>query len=147
MNINKPLSIQELKQGDLIPKGIYKFEILNAEDTISKSGNDMIKLQIKIWLEDGRERIVFDYLLEALEYKLGHFADVVGLMDQYNSKTLNSYDCIGKCGSVKIGIQVDKSGQYPDKNIVVDYITTPVGSLMKPLPDVKDNFLNDSIPF
>lgn len=148
MKINNPLSDKDLKQGDLIPKGIYNFQVINAEEAISKSGNDMIKLQIKIWMEDGRERIVFDYLLEALEYKLGHFAEVTGLMDQYNSKLLTAHDCLNKTGSLKIGVQSDKNGIYPDKNAVIDYISDldHKPSALNPLPK-KENDLNDDLPF
>lgn len=150
MKINSPLSSKQLKEGNLIPTGVYNFQVVDAAEDVSKAGNDMIKLQLKIWLEDGRERYVFDYLLEALEYKLGHFAEVTGLMDQYNNKTLNAIDCLHKCGSVKIGIKSDKTGQYADQNAVLDYVNTPPGSLLSPIPQqaTKDDFINDDqLPF
>ena len=73
MRINKPLSQDELKQGDLMENGIYDFQVIKATEKISKSGNEMIELQLKVWESNGRERFIFDYLLEQLEYKIGHF--------------------------------------------------------------------------
>ncbi len=151
MNISKPLTDKQLKEGDLIPKGVYNFQVMNAEESISKAGNDMIKILVKIWMDDGRERTIYDYLLESMEFKLGHFAEVTGLLDQYKNNKLNAQDCIGKTGSLKIGIQSDKNGEYPDKNSIIDYITTPKSSMshpaaMKPLPVVKDD-LDGDIPF
>jgi hypothetical protein len=124
MRINNPLNEKQLAEGDLIPKGIYDFSIINAEEVLSKSGNEMIKLQVRIYMPDGRERILFDYLLEALEFKVGHFAEATGLLDTYQSGSLNAHECIGKSGKCKIIIQADKTNQYPDKSVIADYIPT-----------------------
>lgn len=149
MKISNPLNAKQLKEGDLIPKGVYSFEVVNAEEAVSKSGNDMIKITLKIWMENGRERMIDDYLLEALEFKLGHFAETTGLLDQYNNKVLNAMDCIGKTGLVKIIIKSDKSGVYPDKNSVIDYVIDKPGSLLMPIkPEIKkENFISDDLPF
>ena len=150
MRISYPLTQQELKQGDLIPKGIYNFEVINAEDTVSKSsGIDMIKLTIKIWLENGKERIIYDNLMESMKFKLGHFAEVTGLIDQYNANLLTPESCIGKTGSLKIIIQTDKNGVYPDKNSVVDYVPQIKSSMLNPLgiQGEKKEFINDDLPF
>ena len=149
MRVDKPLTSKQLKEGDLIPKGIYNFQVMTAEEQISQAGNDMIKLQLKIWLEDGRERTIFDYLLEAMEWKLGHFCEVADLVEQYNAKNVQAVDCIGKCGSLKVGIKVDKSGQYTDKNTVLDYLPEPKRSLSNPIKSDsgKPDFQDSDIPF
>src|SRR5690348_13902910 len=152
MRINTPLSQEELKQGDLVKKGEYDFLVVDAQEAVSKSGNDMIKLQLKIWTEDGRERIVFDYLLEALPFKTGHFAESVGLVAKYREGVLLAHDCIDKCGRLKLGIQEDKSGVYPPKNNVMDYIPTDEIQAEKSAAKVAaakagDPDLNDDLPF
>lgn len=124
MRINNPLSDQQLKQGDLIDPGIYIFEVMQAEEARSKSGNEMIKLKLRVHTIDNRERIIYDYLLEALEFKVGHFAEATGLLPKYKEGVLSAEDCIGKSGTLKIVIQSDKTGQYGDKNAVADYIPT-----------------------
>ncbi len=153
MRINKPLSEKEIKQGDLWAKGNYHFKVINAEEARSQSGNDMIKLTLTIWSEGGRTKIIFDYLLEALEYKLAHFAEATGLLQKYQSGSLSSYDCYGKEGELKLTIQVDKTGEYQDKNSVADYLLSEAAEAKKFDQITSKNKtessteLNDDIPF
>jgi hypothetical protein len=151
MRINNPMTPEQSKQGDLIPPGNYQFEVMEAKESMSKAGNDMIELKLKIFMPDGRERVIFDYLLEALEFKLAHFMECVGLFDKYTAGKVEAHDCWGKSGEVKIYIQKDKSGQYPDKSAVGDYLLTDAQNAVKQerkaaeLP--KNDFTNDEIPF
>ena len=151
MRIDKPLTQEQLKQGDLIPPGIYDFQVINAEETTSKAGNEMMKLQLTVWDEKGRERTIYDYLLESLEWKVGHFAEATGLFDNYVKGMLPADMCIGKSGQCKVYIQQDKTGTYGDKNSIADYIPTSEAIAAK--ADKKANNsksvpdLNDDIPF
>jgi hypothetical protein len=124
MRINKPLTEQQIKLGDLIEPGIYPFEIVEAEDTVSRAGNDMLKVKLKVFTPDGRERLVSDYLMEALEYKLAHFFESIGLYSKYAEGAVSAEDCWGRSGEVKIYTQIDKTGQYDPKSSVADYILT-----------------------
>lgn len=149
MRIEKPLTLDQAKAGDLIPPGNYQFEVMEAKESISKAGNDMIELKLKVFMPDGRERILFDYLMEKLEYKLAHFFECVGLFDKYSAGDVSADDCWGKSGELKVHIQKDKNGQYPDKSAVADYLLTPAQSAAKVERKVaaKDEFINDEIPF
>lgn len=121
MRIEKPLSQEQLKQGDLAPKGDYPFLIVEAEEATSKtSGADMIKLKVKVYAD--RERFVFDYLLEALSFKMGHFCEATGLIDKYQEGVLSAHDCEGKTGYLKLGIDDGSKSGYAPKNVVLDYI-------------------------
>lgn len=146
MRVEKPLTKEQLAQGDLIPPGIYEFEVLDAQEKVSKSGKDMIELQLKVWMPDGRVRTIFDYLLEALEFKMGHFAETVGLLPKYQEGYLNADDCIGKSGKAKIYTQKDKTGQYGDKSAIADYIVDDKVAPTTKKSDIDPN-LNDDIPF
>ena len=152
MRMNKPpMSREQAKQGDLIPAGTYPFEVVDASDEISKKGHDMIKLKLKIYLEDGRERILFDYLLEALEYKLAHFFEAIGKWEKYESGEFSADDCFGSSGEVKIYIQKDKDGQYGDKSAVQDYILTDGQQASKDARKEKhakvEDYIDDDVPF
>ncbi len=153
MNINKPLSREQSKQGDIIQPGIYPFEVVDASDEISQSGKEMIKLKLKVFLEDGRERIIFDYLLEAMEFKMAHFFDSVGLWDKYESGVVTADDCFGRSGELKVYIQKDKKGQHPDKSSVADYMLTDAQEAAKMERKVtaakqqSDDFKDDELPF
>lgn len=118
----KPKTAEEIATENLLPLGVYDFEVLEAEEATSAKGNDMIKLKLKVYEDDGGHRIVFDYLLEALAAKLRSAAEVCGLHPQYEAGELRATDFEGKVGKVKVGIQKDKAGQYPDRNAVLDYV-------------------------
>ena len=130
--------------------GIYPFEVSEAIDKKSKSGNDMIELKLKIWDQLGHERQCFDYLLESMAHKLRHFCEVGGLIDKYDSGDLQAVNCIGKSGHLELVIQVGKpkpeGGYYPDKNSVKDYIKTEKDAINAPINNIDPAF-DDSIPF
>lgn len=148
-----PKSEQELQEQNLILKGIYQFQVIESEDTVSKAGNEMIKLRLKLWDNEGNERTVYDYLTEAMLYKLKHFCDIVGLVDKYEAGTLHADDCMYKMGRVSIDIQKGNAnpngGMYPDKNVVKDYVVAPASSVNVPLTPANkvDPELDDEIPF
>lgn len=139
-----PKTEEQITQENLIPAGVYPFEIVRATDEVSKSQNEMIKLAIKVWDAEGAERFVYDYLLESMAFKLRHCAYACGLGDNYEQGTLHADDFVGRTGSLKLGIKKDKSGQYPDANQVNDYIVSESPQI-DPAP--LNKMLNDEIPF
>jgi len=143
-----PKTEQELKAMNLIEPGIYDYQVIDAKDTISKnSGNEMIELKLKIWDIEGRERLVFDYLLESFAHKLRHFAESNSMLDKYEAGQFHASDCLGKSGKAEIIIQKDKTGLYSDKNSVKDYVVFDKLVVQKDLPLKKDTFINDDLPF
>jgi|ERR1044071_770516 hypothetical protein len=139
----QPKTEEELQHMGLIDAGVYPFQVMEAVDKKSKSGNDMIEIKIKIWDSEGRERQCFDYLLESMAFKLRHFCETTGLIDKYNLGQIQSSDCIGKSGNVELIIQQGKQkpegGYYPDKNSVKDYIKSGKKEV--------ENSFSDDIPF
>ncbi len=145
-----PKTDQEIAEQNLIPKGVYHFEVLEASNQISKSGNEMIKLKLKVWTHDGKERVMFDYLLEAFAKKIKHFCEITGQLDKYETGCLFPEDCIFKMGKVEVGVEVgkpnDKGGMYPDKNTILDYIKSEADAA--PATDKKaDVPFDDDVPF
>lgn len=124
----KPKTESELST--VAPAGQYEFQVLEAEDRESKSGNPMIYLKLGVFNGDAMRWHISDYLVTAMEAKLRHFADTAGLLARYESGQLAAQDCVGRAGRVKLGIEQDKDGKYPDKNVVKDYVLRPA----KPLP-------------
>lgn len=138
---------KEIEEMNLWPAGEYPFEIFEAADAISKikpdgtGGNEMIELKLKIFNADGGYRILSDYLLDidSMAYKIRHCADVCGILDRYESGLLLATDFKGKTGYLKLKIQKDKSGQYPDKNTVADYIVQDSSVPMPPVRAIADD--------
>lgn len=141
-----PLSEDQITKLSLLEKGEYPFEVRDAKQKTSSKGNEMLELILCIWDKEGREHIVYDYLMEAFLFKLKHFADAVGLADKYDLGKIEFHECIGKQGVCKIYIKEDKSGQYTAKNAVADYVRQ--GTLITKAESInnKQQF-DDEIPF
>lgn len=116
-----PKSEKEIKEANLWEKGEYDFEILEAEETTSNSGNDMFKLKVKLFNNEKSQQ-VFDYITSTMDYKIRHLADATGLIEDYEQGELEAYKLVGKTGTAKVGISKDKTGQYPDRNQINDYV-------------------------
>ena len=141
-----PKTEKEVSEAALAPEGEYDFDVLNAEDTVSKNLNPMIKVNIGLYIDGKVKNRVFDYLLPAMEAKLRHFCDTVGLLSQYEAGTLEAADCIGRSGRVRIVIDPAK-GTYSAKNAVKDYVcraAKPLGNTSQTAPDPVDD---GDIPF
>lgn len=137
-------SEKEIKEMNLLPAGEYDAEIGTAEDQVSQKGNEMIKLDVTVFDAKGGRHFVFDYLLEAMAFKLRHAAEACGLLGKYETGLLTSDDFIGKGCRVKLKIDVSKDGKYPDKNVIADYVVEL--REMKNDKTVKED-LGDAIPF
>lgn len=111
----------ELAEANLIPEGIYRFKVIEVADAISEAGNEMIKLTLEVTDHQNHKRILTDYLLEAMAFKLRHFCVATGLLKQYEAGELTAPQCFAHSGEVSIAIQKGK-GEYRDRNVIKDYI-------------------------
>ncbi len=146
-----PMTDDELSMSNLMDEGCYSFEVIKSAKRISKSGNPMAELQLRVWDMRGQEHIVYDYLVFSTvnlnKRKVKHFCDAVGLEEEYKNgmipEELEKYS-----GKVHIGIQDEmpnpKGGNYPKKNMVIDYIQ---GNTQTKLKEVNEKEFNDDIPF
>ena len=103
--------------------GVYPFEVMEAVDTFSKAGNEMIKLKLCVFGDDGQTPHIYDYLLEKLPFKLRHFAETTSLLPQYEAGELTAVHCLNREGWVKLSIE-EQEGFSP-KNSVKDYVENP----------------------
>lgn len=142
-----PKTEEDLIKESLYPDGDYDFEVIGTQDTVSKSGNDMYVLKLKVFNDDDYT-LLTDYIAFGSNFgerKFRHAADTCGLLDVYSTGNLKADDFLKKCGKVKIKIQ-EGSAQYPNpKNVVVDYIKHD-SVVTAASPKVEDD-LNDGIPF
>lgn len=135
------------KEEDLITLlqcGEGSYEVVKSTDKLSKSNNPMIELILRVWDQTGQEGQIYDYLIlndnKFSQRKIRHFCYASGIQELYEQGKLDPHNCENKCGKLLIGIQKDKSGQYPDKNCVTDYIQTDKEVENKPS-------FNEDIPF
>jgi hypothetical protein len=111
---------------DLLEEGDGDYEVTAAEAQTSKAGNPMIKLSLKVWDKNCQEKYVYDYLIlnnvsKFSLRKIRHFCYSNGMADMYEAGRFSAADCVGKAGRCAIGIQHDKEGKYPPKNVINDY--------------------------
>lgn len=151
-----PLSENEIAEAGLLPDGIYSYQVFDAEEKVSKAGNDYISLTLKVRDEvSGRQQLVFTNL--SLIKLLKHFCDVNGMEQEYRAGRIMAQDILDKSGGrVQIGREGEKpdgkGGFYKAKNIVKDYVSDAEPSRLMPLGFVSPNaatneFHNDAIPF
>lgn len=147
-----PMTEEEINASNLIEAGVYNFEVVKANRRMSKSGNPMAELNINVWDKQGKQHIVFDYLVFSSVplniKKIKHFCDATGLSKEYNRGELpEELDRLS--GKVEIGVQDEQpkpsGGFYPKKNIVVDYVMTDKGAV-KPEASTRE-FKDDDVPF
>jgi hypothetical protein len=145
-----PKSKEEAMSAGLLPKGNYPFVVKNATEEVSKSGNSMVKLILCVWDENGREHTLFDYLMESIEYKLHHFCYAIGLEDISLTGEFDCHRVIGTQGVCKIYIKEDKTGEYPPKNAIADYVLKEKNKNEKEIKgskESKEEFIDSEIPF
>lgn len=136
----------ESELNPLLPKGVYDFEVIKAEDKQTKrTGADMIALTLRVWGPTGGTVLVNDWLvfMENCLYKVLHFCEATGKREQHDTGNLMAEDCMGATGQVKLDIQ--KSDEFGEQNTVKDYVmakkeSTPSGLTRKvdnsaPYPD------------
>ena len=125
-------SREELARESLTPPGEYDFEIMRAEETTSKKGNEMIKLKLRVFVENG-EIHVYDYLVAGMEYKLANFCDAIGRSDDYDDGEINADNLVGCAGKLKLVIEKEQKDKdtgevkWPAKNVVKTYIAGKKG--------------------
>lgn len=144
----QPRTAKEIAEQQLLPKGVYDFEILGAEDakTGPKSkvpGVDIIKLKVGVFTNGGNQRFVNDILHPVMEAKLRHFAEVTGLLTKYEAGTLSAADCVGRTGKCKVVIK-EQDG-YDPKNEIRDYVKPKVKAESPATPQEPD--ADSDIPF
>jgi hypothetical protein len=139
-----PKTEEEIQKSNLLPEGVYGFEVVEAKQKTSQKGNAMIALKLLVYPHDpdAKPRTVFDYLMEKMAFKLRHFCVFNGLLEKYNSGTLNPDDCINKKGWCQIGVRQDEKREYPPQNTVMDYVESSSKAVLAGI-DLEE----DDIPF
>lgn len=140
----QPKSEKELAEANLWPNGNYAFEILESEEATDKNKNPMFKLKVKVFKDTGASQHIFDFVSPTwMEFKLRHLAEATGLLIDYENGELEDYQFVGKTGMCKVGVSKDKTGQYPDKNGVMDYVV----GVQAATGSIDDTLDGDKLPF
>jgi hypothetical protein len=159
-----PYTEAQIISMNMMEEGIYPFEVLEATTTdkfnnpmVDRNGNDMAKLKLCVWDNENKERILITYMSGdgAFAYKLRHFAQTLGMIQDYEGGFFNVHNTIGKSGKANIIVKKgtmknDGSGEmWADRNEVKDFVVSTEPVTIQPpvlsVPPTQD--LDDEIPF
>ena len=116
---------QDLEKKDYtpLPVGYYKFECVGAENKLSKAGNEMLVLNLKITDNSGKNNLLQFYVTHKGLYNLKDFWDSVGEPEMFkklaDNEDLSLYE--GKVGVVKTKIDRRDYGEIVYLNAGVDH--------------------------
>ena len=130
----QPKTEAEIAESNLWPAGEYDFGVIDATEKVSKSGNPMVEVGLAVYNEEGQQRRVTDYLMEAMAFKLRHFCEAVGLLHEYEAGMLDPDALVGKTGRVVLKQDPARDGYNP-KNSVKDYVVGAVATKRVDLDD------------
>lgn len=144
----QPKSEKEIAEANLWPEGVYSFEIIEAEETTSKAGNEMIAMRVKLFNAQGASMLVDDYLVDTprAAYKVRHCAVACGLLGEYEKGELFARDLERRTGNVKVVVRKG-TGDYPYKNQIADYLAPDNGDDRRVNTAPAQKAIDDEIPF
>ena len=126
--------------------GVCDFNVLNAEQATSKSGNDMIKIKVRVTNERGLSAIVYDYLVGTInmQWKIEQFCKAVNHPEQWEQDVITPDFCVGKKGKCSVKIERNQHGENPK---ITSYIVPD--SVLAALKGIKvdSSIVDDSVPF
>ena len=128
----------------LFPEGKYEAELLSYEEKLSKTGNEMVELKMKVYGSDGSESNIFDYLVgtKGMAWKIKAFCMAAGL--PYGQQPLPIQQAVGKLFQVKV---VTESYDGKDRNKIDDYYPLSEGTQQQ-TSSAKGSTIPDSdLPF
>lgn len=142
----------------LLKEGEYDAVVNESQDKLSSSGNPMMDMTVTLWDSDGKQHDIRDFLVFTTQmmWKIIHFANSAGILEEYEAGKLCSQVAINKHVRVKVTIEqgkeipVDKlngktpGSKYPDKNKIEDYIKKED---QKPLEANGSDFDDKDVPF
>ena len=120
----------ESEEKRLLDAGEYWFKIVKAEEAVSKSGNDMIKLTLAI---DGQ--LITEYLvyIDKMAWKVKAFCESVGMLQSWDEGEILASQLVGRQGMANIDIE--KRESYDDRNRVAKWLPQPGGFKDAPVKD------------
>jgi hypothetical protein len=152
-----PMTEEDFAASSIIEEGTYDFEVAKSTRKVSKGGNPMAEINIRVFDKEGNNHFVYDYLVFSKVplniKKVKHFCDTTGLQKEYKAGSLPE-ELEFLSGKVNIGIKDEQpregGGVYPRKNYVLDYVG--VSSKSNDITKVEETSENsevfdDSIPF
>lgn len=126
-----PVDEKEYSARNVWPAGWYAAEIIESVERLSQNGNLMFETKFQVFNDDGKHRLITGYVMVdgKAAFQMRACAEAFGVLDQYKAGTLSEDDLVGKSGYVKLIVQTDSDGKYPDANKIADYCKSMPGTI------------------
>lgn len=135
---------------NLLEEGWYDAEIISAEDTTSKAGNDMIKLTVKVYPEEGGSRTVWEYLTSAAAWKVGAWREAVAkpIPEGAAEVDVTAADFAGQRVHVMLAREAGNGGYGPKNTIkeVANPKVSEIGDAKMRVQDVLSGAAKSDVP-
>ena len=149
----QPLSENEIDNLGVsrLEPGLADFEVVNASEKVSKTGNAMIELQLRVWDNKGKEGSIYDYLVstDKAMWKIYLFCKSINAKEEYEKGNITPDFTIGKTGHCVLKLEKSKDEQYKDRIKINEYLSTEDALKMK--EQVKsiqeDGSFDEDLPF
>ena len=108
----------------VLPSGEYECEIVGAVETVSKAGNDMIKLVLCVYGNDGEQVRVYDYIVSP--NTLWKLKSICRCCDIEFDGILDEQLLVGKRMRVTIKVEPERQVDgktYSERNSVAKYVS------------------------
>lgn len=171
-----PKNDQELAQEEADRKKAYEasrkplvegevdFQVVSFKERISRKGDPMREVCLKVWDKNGTEGRIFDFLLfHTMIFKVKHFCSTIGKPEWYLNGKIVDEEVPGKLGRAIIKMGEERQGKDKNGNPVVyeakmeikDYIVSQIelnlnsnNSDSAPVSQEGEmEFTDDDIPF
>jgi hypothetical protein len=131
----------------LLPKGTYNASIEGAEEKVSKKGNPMLVVDLRVYNGE-HSKLITDYIVtggeHAMDWKLAHLVSSTG--GDPSTGSIDPATLIGCPCVVKVRIQPPK-GDFAEDNKIDDYLTVEEDAPAKPIRAATAAVTDDSAPF
>ena len=108
----------------VLPKGEYECEIVGAVETVSNAGNDMIKLVLCLYGNEGEQVRVYDYIVNPSSlWKLKSICRCCNLVFD---GILDEQLLVGRRMNVLVKVEPERNvngKMYPERNSIVKYVS------------------------
>ena len=154
-----PVSEEEAQKlrYNLLPDGIYKGKVKEAERKKSYAGNPMGVFTLKFSDNEGNCRTIIDHIafIPSMMWKARHFCESTDLINEFESKKFVPELALDKDVYARIKTEIGKEipfdklngkppgSRYPDKNVVEDYVKPVIND-----QEIKtEDLFDDVVPF
>lgn len=145
----EPKTEKQIIEERLLKEGDGTFEVINAVEKTSSAGAPMWEILLKVWDASGKMGLITDYILmtETFIWKWRNFCYASNNSYVYECGECEGYELQGATGCCKIGIKIDKNGEYDPKNNIKRYVEVKNNSIKTEAKAAINSMKDDDIPF